>query len=298
MCSILGGKSPTTMYTQTVEAAGRSTKSSGKKFVNWVKNHKWPVIGGASAITAVAIVSTVLGVKYLGKKDQKNPDEQEEKIDKSKISTDDNLGGNNQKNLGKKGEKIDKKNKKDLDEAESKKKKKKIGEQEKNQNIDKSKTLIENEKIINEGVANCTQDDVEEKDKKQFHKDFEKLKKLLSNEQEFEERFVSAEHTVWNKDKFASNKNEYNDLKGARDKLKINEIISYLHQIIFGKIKLKKFLFANVGLAYTDYISTFEADEFSNLGLGFPEGKVKLEFTPKGEARFTEVTTLLFNFKD
>jgi len=126
MCSILGGKSPTTMYTQTVEAAGRSTKSSGKKFVNWVKNHKWPVIGGASAITAVAIVSTVLGVKYLGKKDQKNPDEQEEKIDKSKISTDDNLGGNNQKNLGKKGEKIDKKNKKDLDEAESKENQKKL----------------------------------------------------------------------------------------------------------------------------------------------------------------------------
>ena len=60
------------MYTQTVEAAGRSTNSSGKKFVNWVKNHKWPVIGGASAITAVAIVSTVLGVKYLGKKNKDN----------------------------------------------------------------------------------------------------------------------------------------------------------------------------------------------------------------------------------
>ena len=124
--SILGGKSSTTLYPQTVEAAGRSVESSSKGFVNWVKNHKWPVIGGASAITAVAIVSTVLGVKYLGKKDQKNPDEQEEKIDKSKISTDDNLGGNNQKNLGKKGEKIDKKNKKDLDEAESKENQKKL----------------------------------------------------------------------------------------------------------------------------------------------------------------------------
>jgi hypothetical protein len=103
--SILGGKSSTTLYPQTVEAAGRSVESSSKGFVNWVKNHKWPVIGGALAIATVAVVTTVLGVKYLGKKDQKNPDEQEEKIDKSKISTDDNLGGNNQKNLGKKGEK-------------------------------------------------------------------------------------------------------------------------------------------------------------------------------------------------
>ena len=79
--SILGGKSSTTLYPQTVEAAGRSVESSSKGFVNWVKNHKWPVIGGALAIATVAVVTTVLGVKYLGKKDQKNPDEQESKID-------------------------------------------------------------------------------------------------------------------------------------------------------------------------------------------------------------------------
>ena len=57
--SILGGKSPTTLYPQTVEAAGRSVESSSKGFVNWVKNHKWPVIGGASAFVTAAIVSAV-----------------------------------------------------------------------------------------------------------------------------------------------------------------------------------------------------------------------------------------------
>ncbi len=77
--SILGGKSPTTLYPQTVEAAGRSVESSSKGFVNWVKNHKWPVIGGASAFVTAAIVSAVL-VNTLGKKDQKNPDEKN-KID-------------------------------------------------------------------------------------------------------------------------------------------------------------------------------------------------------------------------
>ena len=75
--TVLGGKAP---CSQTVEAAGRSVESSSKGFVNWVKNHKWPVIGGASAFVTAAIVSAVLGVKYLGKKDQKNPDEQENKI--------------------------------------------------------------------------------------------------------------------------------------------------------------------------------------------------------------------------
>ena len=87
--SILGGKSSTTLYPQTVEAAGRSVESSSKGLVNWVKNHKWPVIGGALAIATVAVVTTVLGVKYLGKKDQKNPDEHEEKVDEK---------GNNKQN--------------------------------------------------------------------------------------------------------------------------------------------------------------------------------------------------------
>ena len=94
--SILGGKSSTTLYPQTVEAAGRSVESSSKGLVNWVKNHKWPVIGGASAFVTAAIVSAVLGVKYLGKKDQKNPDEHEEKVDGK------NKGG--QKNPAKKDE--------------------------------------------------------------------------------------------------------------------------------------------------------------------------------------------------
>jgi len=197
-----------------------------------------------------------------------------------------------------------KKNKKDLDEAESKENQKKIGEQEKNQNIDKSKTLIENEKIINEGVTNCTEEDVEEKDKQQFGKDFEKLKLLLSNQQEFEKRFVKAEHKVReeNKDKnhngnWHDTVTSYDSLEKAKEELNINEIISYLRQIIFGEIKLKRFRFANEGFNYSGYTSAFEAGEFTALKLGFPEGQVKLVYTPKEKAIYQESTELLFNFK-
>ena len=65
------------------------------------------MIGSASAIAAVAIVSTVLGVKYLGKKDQEKPGEQENK--------DDGKGKKDQKNP-------DEKNKKDLGEKKKKSK--------------------------------------------------------------------------------------------------------------------------------------------------------------------------------
>ena len=274
--SILGGKSPTTLYPQTVEAAGRSVESSSKGLVNWVKNHKWPVIGGASAFVTAAIVSAVLGVKYLGKKDQKNPDEHEEKVDEK--------GKNKQNQVSSVTKKTDVKQGDDKN--------------------DKSKIAAENDEIIGRGVTNCTEEDVEEKDKQQFGKDFKKLKLLLSNQQEFEKRFVKAEHKVMeeNKDK---NRNEnwhetvtsYDSLEKAEEELNINEIISYLRQIIFGEIKLKGFRFSNEGFDYSGYTSAFEADEFTALKLGFPKGQVKLVYTPKEKAIYQESTELLFNFK-
>ena len=274
--SILGGKSSTTLYPQTVEAAGRSVESSSKGFVNWVKNHKLGVgVGVLTAITAVTL--TILGVKYLGKKDQKNPDEHEEKVDEK---------GNNKQNQVPSGTK-----KTDVKQGDDK-------------NIDKSKIAAENDKIIGGGVTNCTEEDVEEKDKQQFGKDFEKLKLLLSNQQEFEKRFVKAEHKVReeNKDKnhngnWHDTVTSYDSLEKAKEELNINEIISYLRQIIFGEIKLKGFRFANEGFDYSGYTSAFEADEFTALKLGFPEGQVKLVYTPKEKAIYQESTELLFNFK-
>lgn len=274
--SILGGKSSTTLYPQTVEAAGRSVDSS-KGFVNWVKNHKWPVIGGASAFVTAAIVSAVLGVKYLGKKDQKNPDEHEEKVDEK---------GNNKQNQVPSGTK-----KTDVKQGDDK-------------NIDKSKIAAENDEIIVGGVTNCTDEDVGEEDKQRFGKDFEKLKLLLSNQQEFEKGFVKAEHKVMeeNKDKnhngnWHNTVTSYDSLEKAKKELNINEIISYLRQIIFGEIKLKRFRFANEGFNYSGYTSAFEADEFTALKLGFPEGQVKLVYTPKEKTIYQESTELLFNFK-
>lgn len=274
--SILGGKSSTTLYPQTVEAAGRSVESSSKGFVNWVKNHKWPVIGGALAIATVAVVTTVLGVKYLGKKDQKNPDEQESKID---------------------GED----NKQSQVPSEIKKTDVKQGD---DKNIDKSKIAAKNDEIISGGVTNCTDEDVGEEDKQRFGKDFKKLKLLLSNQQEFEKGFVKAEHKVMEENK-EKNRNgnwhetvtSYDSLEKAEEELNINEIISYLRQIIFGEIKLKGFRFANEGFDYSGYTSAFEADEFTALKLGFPKGQVKLVYTPKKKAIYQESTELLFNFK-
>jgi hypothetical protein len=86
-------------------------------------------------------------------------------------------------------------------------------------------------------------------------------------------------------------------LEKAEEELNINEIISYLRQIIFGEIKLKGFRFANEGFDYSGYTSAFEADEFTALKLGFPKGQVKLVYTPKKKAIYQESTELLFNFK-
>ena len=71
--SILGGKTQAMNKPQsqkTVAAVGgATTKNSSKGFVNWVKNHKLGVGVGGALTAATAVTLTILGVKYLGKKE-------------------------------------------------------------------------------------------------------------------------------------------------------------------------------------------------------------------------------------
>jgi hypothetical protein len=71
--SVLGGKTQAMNKPQsqkTIAAVGEATtKNSSKGFVNWVKNHKLGVGVGGALTAATAVTLTILGVKYLGKKE-------------------------------------------------------------------------------------------------------------------------------------------------------------------------------------------------------------------------------------
>ena len=84
---------------QTLAAVGgAATKNSSKGVIDWVKNHKLGVGIGGALVAATAVTLTVLGVKYLGKKDSggnpnKKPDIQ--KINSPKIEVDYEKKNNN-----------------------------------------------------------------------------------------------------------------------------------------------------------------------------------------------------------
>ena len=71
--SILSGKTQAIKESQSRETlaavGGAAGKESSKGFVNWVKNHKLVVGIGGALTAATAVILTILGVKYLGKKD-------------------------------------------------------------------------------------------------------------------------------------------------------------------------------------------------------------------------------------
>ena len=76
--SILGGKTQA-MNTnkpqsrQTIAAVGgAATKNSSTGFVDWVKKHKLGVGIGGALVAATVVAFTILGVKYLGKKNKDN----------------------------------------------------------------------------------------------------------------------------------------------------------------------------------------------------------------------------------
>ena len=76
--SVLGNKASATntkkaQNPQIVATEGVvNDKNSNKGLINWVKNHKRQLGVGSTLTVATAVAFTILGVKYLGKKNKDN----------------------------------------------------------------------------------------------------------------------------------------------------------------------------------------------------------------------------------